>query len=271
MKKYFLQISLFTIAFLFLSSYCFAAQLEPKTIIVKNSVCPKVNAYHRMVLYDRDGDGKYDFIKNFWYYDGDCIKYAEGPISRIKVKDPVNPLLAQTRLCAAIQNSELFTIHNYDFTELDSVIARNEVEITVWDNSEYGGPGLCTMKQHESGDWEISEFWVEELTECKIVKTFTSIIAPDDNECYTFEDLKYEFDEIITTNIINISLGRFTTKYFGSIKIFDSNGILLLSHNLNNESVVNIDISSLSNGTYIIQPITISGTQLGSKSILINK
>lgn len=243
---------------LFLLSCSANNSLIRKEIIIGQ--CEKDSLFWKIILLDTDFDLIYDQIQI-----EDNQHIIESKISDVKCQDKKN---GKVNFCNKLLHTPLFSLLN---PNCDNKTFEIGDDLSFYDNEEYLGPGFCNLVMQSNGEWILQEVYIEQFTEESFLKNITSIYTPEDNGDYKFEDFKIDFNEIISQNNMHISLGKYSAKIIESFEIYDSDGILQLTHLVNGANEIDIDVHSLKNGTYILQIIIRNFGKSATKGFLIAK
>src|SRR5574344_1237196 len=227
---------------------------------------------HKMELIDRDGDGKYDLIKNYFIGgDGVCYKHTEGPIKEIAV--PKNPSFEHNaqEFCSDIENI-VFYAKDYTFLDLQDTASHisPNMEVVLYTNPECDGTWFATITSNALGEYKIEKYAVFEMTDTQFLQLFLTPYGIS-AEGRTPEDFIITCADIITGETIDLTLGTLAAQIYYKFELFNSDGLLIST--INNDSKLqslSFSVSGLPNGTYVIRN-TSTLNETDSKTILLNK
>lgn len=256
----FKNISIAFFAFLLLSASGFAGEAKLRTVKIPLPAAGS-GCWQKMVITDQNGDGVYDYIKNWCYNEiGICYRHFEGKITKYEIP---------TDSCAAkdsLENIELITNYVCD-SNFVAVMTKNISKtllssyFNVCEYNFYRSEGdsvpLFTLFCNKAGQWSFRRNCEEkqQLSDLMIEREIINHFTPTATNAYTFDDLSENYDEgtIISGKNFNIKLGAYvaliTTKY----EIMDKTQNVVLTAETKGAKEISFDISALAAGTYYLR------------------
>lgn len=223
---------------------------------------------HKFIFIDRNGDGKYDYVKNYVYW----VK-NNGEYVLVKSWDLAFKIKARTESEVEYLNDKLqypgneFSIIN-DNLSIDDINKHN-YSISICKahvddgNSESNEDNMWGVISLNDDSYVLTRV-INDLSESLQImkKHFVEKYIPNSSIDYSNEDFYNNYDEISNTiqnSKIEIKVGNFFAKAISKIEVLDSNGNIVLSVHHNKSNEISMDIASISDGIYSLKIEYLSG------------
>ena len=245
------------------------AKLKTFMIPLSDSVCRQ-----KTVVYDKDADGIYDYVKN-WRYDnsGICYRHFEGKLTKYDGMSLTDTSAAFKVASAYLKESNLrpSLVMHISKTLLSAYFDHIEIEFS---KAGDGGSSekVFRLIGHESGLWSVvkcSDDSLGNTAEVDAIQAVVKHFTPKDSAVYTPADLWQNYDDgqIVEGKMFEVKLGKYLAGITSKYEIYDKAMNLMVSCETASQANVSINTEALAGGTYYLKQYFTNGETATSRIV----